>query len=626
MKPFTCRFPWRLGLGVLLLAGCAKIGSNAPPSPSPVEPAFPVSVKGPGTGTGSNTKIVPETQGLPELEFQIPDEGRMMSYAEQRPIFFVSASDEKWKSLKNFWNEVSDGNLTDPVTGQPVKKYVQIKLPLGLTHPPDRPADNLPTVERWILGKALFFDPVLSSNRKVSCATCHDPEASFIDSRRDPVSTGIDDKQGDRNSPTSINNAYLMHQFWDGRASSLEEQAQIPVASSKVMWDGKGHAWNEAVRRVRESDFYRTGFLKAFGTEPTRDTIAKALATYERTILGGNSLHDRAMVEAQLRVEKEKGTFDPLKSVKGADYEKALTDSIKGLESDKKDQKALALFDEFDGNKDPFTKLAEAKNVQRVKDLAERIDRGRVLFFGRARCSKCHTDANFTDNQFHNLGVGVKDGQVPEDQRGRFAALPPGRKQVAAIGTFRTPTLRALADTHPYMHDGQTRTLEEVIDLYDRGGNVNEFLDEKLRDRPTEKLYEQLYASLPANWRESARGNHQDVLERINLLQAAGLALGSVAGAVATPALAEAESFVLAGRPLAAIKAAPAVPEIWAFHGKFVIPQRLSLAAAEKQDLLLFLKALHGDPIDDMIRSREKGMPPGSVPGPGPGSSPIPGE
>ncbi len=109
--------------------------------------------------------------------------------------------------------------------------------------------------------------------------------------------------------------------------------------------------------------------------------------------------------------------------------------------------------------------------------MAQSLNDGRALFFGKARCNSCHVGDNFTDNQFHNLGVGVKDGQLPADTLGRFATLPTGHKNPELIGAFKTPTLRHLLGTAPYMHNGSERTLEEVVEFYDRGGNANEFLD-----------------------------------------------------------------------------------------------------------------------------------------------------
>jgi cytochrome c peroxidase len=126
---------------------------------------------------------------------------------------------------------------------------------------------------------------------------------------------------------------------------------------------------------------------------------------------------------------------------------------------------------------------------QKAAEVAQSINNGRALFYGKARCNSCHVGDNFTDNQFHNLGVGVKDRQLPANSLGRFATLPTGHKSTEMIGAFKTPTLRHLLGTAPYLHEGSERTLEEVVDFYDRGGNANEYLDVKMRDFDAERAY-----------------------------------------------------------------------------------------------------------------------------------------
>lgn len=274
-------------------------------------------------------------------------------------------------------------------------------VPKGL-QAPSVPANNPLTDDKVALGKALYFDPRLSRDGTVSCATCHDPKKGWTDQA--PVSTGIKGQKGGVSAPTVLNSAYMEIQFWDGRAASLEEQAKGPIENPVEM--GFTHA--EAVKRLKSIKGYRPLFKKAFGDpEITIDRVAQAIAGFERTVLTGNAPYDRY----------EAGEKD------------ALSDSAK---------------------------------------------RGLQLFFGKAKCSECHTGFNFSDSDFHNLGVGMKGPNPPE---GRYAVT----KQEEHRGAFKTPTLRNLADTAPYMHDGSQKTLKEVMDFYNQGGEPNPRLDRRVQ-------------------------------------------------------------------------------------------------------------------------------------------------
>jgi cytochrome c peroxidase len=449
-----------------------------------------------------------------------------------QPIYFVNRTQSaaEWDKLPKFWNW-SEETVVDPRTGKPVKrKTVKIKVPLGLTSNPPVPPHNPMTVEKWILGKRLYFDPILSSDLTVSCATCHDPKHGFTDAA--PVSTGIKGLKGGMSAPTVINSAYHLLQFWDGRAASLEDQAQGPVQNPVEMFDGEGHAWSRAVVRCREKADLTKAFQRVFGTPVTRDGIAKAIATYERTVLSGNSIHDRAELAMRRRVEEDETGSSKLE-INAADYETVLKEAFAS-----KDANALGAL-----------QLDVAKDAGKVKATAEALNRGRALFFGKARCNSCHVGDNFTDNQFHNLGVGVKDGKLPSTLLGRFAAQPTGAKDPEMIGAFKTPTLRALLSTAPYMHDGSEKTLEEVVDFYDRGGNPNAFLDVKMRDFEAEKAFE----------------------------------------------LSRKEGTKYEG------------PKVYLFGEaeKPVVPLALKLTADEKKDLVLFLRALQGDVLDPLVTDRK---------------------
>ena len=276
-----------------------------------------------------------------------------------------------------------------------------LRVPLGLP-PLQWPPENPYTAEKAELGRLLYFDPRLSKDNTVSCATCHDPKFGFSDGK--PVSTGIRGQTGTRNSPTVFNRAYTLAQFWDGRAATLEEQAKGPIANPIEM----GETHEGVVRKLRGIAGYRTLFKKAFDTPDfTIDHVAQAIATFERTVLSGNSPYDRYRAGVQ----------------------GAMTDSqLRGL----------------------------------------------AVFTKKGKCDACHEGVNFTTNEFHNLGVGM---DKPNPDPGRYEVT----KNAADWGAFKTPTLREIANSAPYMHDGSLKTLEEVVDFYDKGGIPNKNLDEKMK-------------------------------------------------------------------------------------------------------------------------------------------------
>ncbi len=271
------------------------------------------------------------------------------------------------------------------------------KPPLGLP-PVQWPEDNPYTAAKAELGRLLYFDKRLSSDGSVSCASCHATEKAFADGL--PVSTGIGKQKGGRSAPTVINRAYSTQQFWDGRAESLEEQAKGPIANPIEMTAEKtadaAHA--AVVKRLQGVPGYVKLFEKAFGTkEITIDLVAKAIATFERTVYSGNAPFDRY----------------------SAGDKKAMT--------------------------------------------AAQI-RGMDVFFNKAACDSCHLGFNFTDGSYVNIGIGM---DKPNPDLGRFVVS--GKEDDK--GAFKTPTLREVEHHGPYMHDGSLKTLEEVVEHYNKGGN-----------------------------------------------------------------------------------------------------------------------------------------------------------
>lgn len=285
--------------------------------------------------------------------------------------------------------------LSDGTT--PAKGADFIIVPKGLPTDLNVPAENPLTKEKVELGKMLYFDKRLSADGTISCATCHDPKKGWTD--QEAVSTGIHGQKTPRNAPTVINATYFKSQFWDGRAKDLEEQSLGPIAAPGEM----GNTHEKMVATVSAIEAYKPLFEKAFGGPPTKERVAQAIGSFERTVLSGNSAYDKF-------VTGDKAALSP--------------------------------------------------EAQRGKDV----------FFGKGRCVTCHVPPTFSDSMFHNLGVGMKAAKPDE---GRFVVS----KEEKDKGAFKTPGLRDLTLTAPYMHDGSQKTLEEVVEFYDKGGEANPHLD-----------------------------------------------------------------------------------------------------------------------------------------------------
>jgi cytochrome c peroxidase len=252
------------------------------------------------------------------------------------------------------------------------------------------PGDNRPTPARVALGKALFFDPRLSRSQIMSCATCHNPSFSWGDGNARAVGHGM--QVLGRRTPTILNLAWAEALFWDGRAATLEEQALGPIAAAGEM----NLPLDSLTQRLRSIPGYRALFAAAYpGEEIGPRTAAKAIATFERTVVSGMAPFDRWVAG---------------------------------------DSNAVS---------------AEARH-------------GFAVFTGKGNCAVCHSGWRFTDDSFHDIGlVGSDSGRV---------------RIINVEGTefaFKTPTLRNVASRAPYMHDGSEATLEDVIELYDRGGRVH---------------------------------------------------------------------------------------------------------------------------------------------------------
>ncbi len=260
------------------------------------------------------------------------------------------------------------------------------------------PPENLPDDSRIKLGEMLFWDPRLSKKGAMSCASCHNPALGWSDGL--PTAVGFDMQKLGRATPTILNTAFNTIQMWDGRKANLEDQALGPIEAAGEM----NLPLHEMVSRLKSIPGYSSHFEKAYpGQGISEVTVARAIASFERTVLSTESPFDRWR---------------------------------------RGDEQAVS---------------ATAK-------------RGFELFTGKAKCAICHMGYNFTDNGFHNIGV-KDDGASPDV--GRFAQ----RKVKSMHGAFKTPTLRDIALTAPYMRNGMYTTLTEVVEHYNRGGDVKDNLD-----------------------------------------------------------------------------------------------------------------------------------------------------
>lgn len=336
-----------------------------------------------------------------------------------------------------------------PLTIEQIKSWLadkknhetlNVKLPLGLDAGRSAiaiPKDNPLTRAKIELGRQLYFDPRLSSDSSVSCASCHHPDNGFAKDTQFGV--GIRGQTGNRNSPVSYNRILSQAQFWDGRAASLEEQAKGPIQNPIEM----GHTHDACITCLKAIEGYKLQFDTIFpGEGITIDTVAKAIASFERVLITGTSAADY---------------YEELRTFK-AQFKQDLED--------------IEAFKEDDAESyERYLALVKTSEAHPISDSAKR---GRELFFGKARCTACHVGANFTDEKYHNLGVGM-DKKEPDF--GRFMQT----KDEKDRGAFKTPTVRNVAHSGPYMHDGSQKTLEEVVEWYAKGGHPNKYLSADIR-------------------------------------------------------------------------------------------------------------------------------------------------
>lgn len=287
----------------------------------------------------------------------------------------------------------SDLNMPAPAKSDP------LVIPVGFKRPPI-PADNPLTADKVALGRQLFYEVKLSRDNSLSCAGCHATSSSFSDAGKQ-TSLGVLNQRGTRNAPSLVNIAYDTSFFWDGRARTLEQQATMPITNPIEL----GSVGTDSVRvitKLSADPFYQKLFANAFGdSKITFDRIGKALASFERTLISGNSAYDRMV-----------------------------------FQHDSSGMSTAAL-------------------------------RGMKLFFDKngANCTSCHSGDNFTDNGFYSTGFTQET----------YSSGDPGRaavtKQDSDKARFKTPTLRNVALSGPYIASGTINSLYDMVKHYNDGGS-----------------------------------------------------------------------------------------------------------------------------------------------------------
>lgn len=294
---------------------------------------------------------------------------------------------------------VGCGRNTTPVTETFTPEIQPLPAGLASYEAMPIPADNPMTPEKVALGRQLFFDERLSIDGSRSCYSCHVCEKGLTDGL--PKAIGPENKQLPRSSPTLWNIGYHKEFYWDGRSDSLEKQAMAAWKGGNM---AVGEKTGEIAAKINALAGYKAQFQKVFQSDATPENMMKAIASYERTIISGNTAWDRYRAG---------------------------------------DQSALS----------------------------ESAKRGWNIFQA-IKCNNCHDGVLFTDQQYHNVGIGM-DQQTPDV--GRFTVT----KKPEDTGAFKTPTLRDIAKSAPYFHDGSAKTLEEAVDIMLAGGKPNQYLDKK---------------------------------------------------------------------------------------------------------------------------------------------------
>lgn len=418
-------------------AGNAGSGGATPVSEGPKLAAANDKPAADATATASTTPTTPANATASKPDEKLPTE-TIVAAAEPAPEEVLLGVGDLTKGIpgKGPLSKADlDKWLADPKNHVPLKPTLPFGLAAGAGQIAGMVGNPL-TRAKIELGRQLYFDTRLSNDNSVSCATCHSPEFGYAANTQFGV--GTKGQTGKRNSPVAYNRILSSLQFWDGRAATLEEQAKGPIANPIEM----SNTHDVCVKSLGDIDGYQVQFAKIFPDGLNIDNVAKAIASFERALVTGASPWD---YYEQLKVFNDT-------------YKEDLAD----LEALKKDDPEIY---------EQYMKLKKASDEHPISESAKR---GGDLFFNKAACTACHVGANFTDEKYHNLGVGM---DTADPDLGRFAIS----KDEKDKGAFKTPTVRNVALTGPYMHDGSQKTLEEVVEWYDKGGHPNQWLDEKVK-------------------------------------------------------------------------------------------------------------------------------------------------
>lgn len=421
---------WCILLGCMLLSACQRAEQYVPRE----RDADPVKPKEKGETVPSAWRWLPTTE------------------SGDTPIVFVADDHDEWADLKGYWNPpvspearalahfgLAPMQAMAIVAATERHFAVKIKVPRGLPDPtPNFPAGNRPTLGKWKLGKALFFERMLPvGDDYYSCASCHDPRHGFNEPKPSQATA--------MNTLSLINVVYNKRQFWDGRVESLEETVFRSLDDERKIDSERArrrsldeHVWGGFVRLLVKEGNLQREFKQVFGIEhATQDAVARALATYMRTILAGESLYDRAE-----HIRQTKGAFH----LSVTEFQAALKE----------------------------VKLAEALQEAglteiKTEEIPKRLMQGYQLFHGKARCAQCHAGKLFTDHEFHNVGYKGREGEPAAGvETGRVAQVPIGQKEIRLNGAYRTPSLRNLGSRGIYFHRPalQMLSLSHVVEFY----------------------------------------------------------------------------------------------------------------------------------------------------------------